>query len=178
MARPRKTPLPPQSSPGSVIKRDYAPHKYSDLHPKLAYSYSILGATVIQMAAFFEVNKDTITQWQHDHPEFKAAILAGREQFDAEIAAKVGQRIKGMKVTTRTKKYHTIDEDGQPVEITETVNELPPDAGAGLKWLAARQPQWNPAKNVNVSVDVFSSILDELDDEDEGEIIDAEFEDD
>ena len=58
------------------------PSKFKKEYTKLAYHYSLLGATDKQMAVFFEVSESTINLWKLKHPRFSESIRRGKAEAD------------------------------------------------------------------------------------------------
>ena len=58
------------------------PSKFKEEYTKLAYHYSLLGATDKQMAGFFEVSESTINLWKLKHPRFSESIRRGKAEAD------------------------------------------------------------------------------------------------
>lgn len=66
------------------------PTKYDGgYHPKLAYKLCLLGHTNNEIAEFFDVNIDTIYEWQKIHEEFSDALTRGKVVADAKVAQAV-----------------------------------------------------------------------------------------
>lgn len=121
------------------------PTKYDEAHNKKAYKLSLLGATDIELADFFEVSEDTIYEWKKVHPEFSEAIKRGKNQADSEVANKLYKRATG---------YQHEDVDikmfeGQIIQ-TPLVKHYPPDTTAAIFWLKNRQPKkWRDKQDID-----------------------------
>ncbi len=110
------------------------PTRYKKEYAKLAFNYSLLGATDVQMAGYFDVTEATIYNWKNGHPEFLESIRAGGVDADANVAKATYHRALG---------YSHDDTDirvvgGEIVETTIT-KHYPPDTKAGVFWLRNRQ---------------------------------------
>ena len=58
------------------------------------------GATNLQLAKMFGVCRATVQNWMNVHPEFKAAIIAGRDEFSVATAEQsLIKRVKGFSYT-------------------------------------------------------------------------------
>ena len=80
-----------------------------------------MGARDADLARAFDVSESTIDNWKAAHPEFLAALKAGRELADAEVANSLYRRAIG---------------DG----------DRPPDVTACIFWLKNRRPDlWRDA---------------------------------
>lgn len=128
------------------------PTKYEeDKYPKQAYKLCLLGATDEELANFFEVCIDTITEWKNVHPEFSASIKKGKDQADSEVAHKLYKRATG---------YEHPDVDIKVVEgqivITDLTKHYAPDTAAAIFWLKNRQSKkWRDKQDFNVDGNVF-----------------------
>lgn len=108
---------------------------------RLAFKYSLLGATDEQFAKLFNVGKSSIDQWKKNYPDFASAINRGRIQADAELATNLFRRGTGYEyseVTTREIK----NENGEilSIETVTITRQMPPDTDACIFWLKNRQP--------------------------------------
>lgn len=125
------------------------PTKYKKKYDEQVYKLCLLGATMEEIADFFEVNPDTVYEWKNKHRNFSEAIRAGRTVADMEIAKSLYERAKGATyVQERAFKVKKVlyDEDGKRVMEEEelktipTVLQDPPDTKAAIHWLNVRQP--------------------------------------
>ena len=140
-----------------------------------AADLTLIGHTNEDLAKEFGVDEVTIQAWIREKPDFSQAIKNSKAKYDAAIARAISRRIIGGTQTVRTTKRRDIDADGNPIEVTETITELAPDVGNGMKWLKARQPkQFAENNTLNINIDLFGSLLDAA--SDNSEILDADFE--
>ena len=124
----------------------------------------LLGATDAQLAEFFNVCEDTITEWKKVHPEFSLSLRAGKRVADTEVAHSLFNRAKGAQyITNQAIKVKRIEYDDKgkktlekeevvivPVETIE-----PPDTTACSFWLKNRQPaDWRDKTDVAHSGEV------------------------
>ena len=59
------------------------PTDYDDSYVHMAYVACVEGGfTDLKLGKLFKVTKQTIYNWQRAHPEFKAAIIEGKDEFD------------------------------------------------------------------------------------------------
>lgn len=117
---------------------DYKP-EYCEQVEKLCK----LGATDEEIAAFFEVHKDTIYEWQKKHPKFSDSVKAGKVIADAEVANSLHKRAVGYKFDEET--YE------KGVHTKTVTKEVAPDPGAALNWLKNRQPKlWRDKQEIDV----------------------------
>lgn len=111
---------------------------------ELAYNYSLLGATDVDMAAFFGVSEKTFNTWKKYHPEFLQSLKKGKNIADAEVANKLFHRAKGYShpdVIVSNYKGEII--------LTEVTKHYPPETTAAIFWLKNRQPELWRDKVVN-----------------------------
>jgi hypothetical protein len=111
------------------------PTKYKTEYCEQATKLCRLGATDEELADFFEVNTDTIYEWQKVHPEFSEALKKGKLLADAEVADKLYQRAIGY--IGKTTKFATYE--GQISDSMEVEEHYPPDTTAAIFWLKNRQ---------------------------------------
>lgn len=137
-------PARPKSNAGrpNTYRGEYAPQ---------AYKLCLLGATIQELADFFEINNSTVYQWMKYFPEFANAIRDGREVADAEVAHSLYKRATGMRIPA----VKIISVAGPPgagstVEYHEYEEVLPPDVGAATKWLASRSRRWREKQEVEL----------------------------
>ena len=100
-----------------------------------AYRYCLLGATIVQMAEFFGVSKQTIDLWIKTRPEFRGAIERGRARADAEMAQSLFHRGRGYSHNAVKIFLH----EGEIIEAPY-VEHYPPDTAAASLWLRNRRP--------------------------------------
>lgn len=118
------------AKPAGALKYD------SSTHPKQAYKLMLLGATLSDLAKFFEVADCTIDRWVATHPEFAAAVKGGGQIADANVAKSLYRQAVGFK-----KRHVKIFQHmGEPV-IVPYVEYYPPSAVAGIFWLKNRQKE-------------------------------------
>lgn len=120
------------------------PTKYLTSFNEQAYKLCLLGFTHDELADFFEVNKDTITEWMNVYPEFSVSVKKGKDIADADVAVSFHKRAVGYTFEEQT------FEAGQLTKVV--VKEMAPDAGAALNWLKNRQSsRWRDKQDVNFS---------------------------
>jgi hypothetical protein len=134
-------------------------------HPDQARRYCLLGCTNERLAELLDIDLSTFKRWLTDHEDFRAAIYAGREKADAEIAESLYHRAKGysheeddIKAVARGANM------GSEIVITPTIKHYPPDTTAASLWLRNRQPErWRDKQDVNLSgtVEMSSEELDQ-----------------
>lgn len=116
------------------IDKGGRPTKYDKANDRIAYKLCLLGLTNEELATFFEVNIDTIYEWQKVHESFSDAIKKGKQIADAEVAVKLHQRATG---------YTYDDTDIRVIEgkivKTKVKKHLPADPTAGIYWLNNRR---------------------------------------
>lgn len=107
------------------------PTKYKTEYVRQVGLLAKLGATEPQIAEFFEVAVDTLTEWKNRHPEFSAALNKSRQLSDFEVEKSLFQRAKGFKRVVQR-----LDKHGTPIDCLE---EVPPDPTSCIFWLKNRQ---------------------------------------
>jgi|688.fasta_scaffold120559_1 hypothetical protein len=111
----------------------------------MAYKLCLLGYTDEDLAEFFEVTKQTINNWKHEHEEFFYSLIRGKSEADAEVANALYNRAIGLII-----KEDAITRDGNIVTLNK---QLPPDASAAKHWLSNRQPKyWRKDNEHNLNI--------------------------
>jgi hypothetical protein len=132
------------------------PSLYREEYAEQARKFCLLGATDQELADFFEMDVRTIYDWKRTKPEFSKAIMRGKMQADAEVAAKLYERACGY--THGAVKIYRAD-DGSVIKVPYTV-EYPPDTQAASLWLRNRQPRlWRDKHEIDVT-DAGESLMD------------------
>lgn len=132
----------------------------ADTMPEQLYKLCLLGVTNDQIADFFNINVDTITEWCKSYPEFREAYYKGKMGADAAVAASLYHRALGYKHNDEDIKIY----EGQIIK-TDTVKHYPPDTNAARYWLNNRRPkEWRDKTEIEHSQRV--NIVDDLDDDD------------
>lgn len=111
------------------------PTKYKEEYAKQVYKLCLLGMTDAELAKFFEVNADTITEWKKVHEEFSVSIREGREIADADVATKLYKRALGYEYEETSIK----SSDDRGDETTIHKKHMPADVRAMRIWLNNRQ---------------------------------------
>ncbi len=125
--------------PGRPKKVDVA---WDTTIPSRAYELCLLGLKDAELATAFGVSVYTIDKWKQTHPEFKEAILRGKEQADAKVAEALYHKAVGY--SHKTVDIRVID--GEIVKVPY-VKSYPPDTTACIFWLKNRQRQaWSDVK--------------------------------
>jgi len=127
------------------------PTRYKDEYTDLAYKYSLLGATDIQMSDFFDVAESTIHKWKHDFPEFSESIKRGKAIADAEVANSLYKRATGYE-HDETKVFNNQGE----IITHQITKHYAPDPTAIAYWLNNRQrdkwAQRQVTENTNIEM--------------------------
>ena len=118
------------------------PSVYKPEYAEAARSFCAMGAINETLAAQFEVSRSTIDRWIAAIPDFREAVLQGREAADGAVVSALFARATGME----RKMTRVFCHNGQPITVNYTV-ELPPDVRACMFWLRNRRPQqWREAR--------------------------------
>lgn len=105
-----------------------------------------LGATVVQVGAFFGVNDDTVRNWIKKDEDFKNAQLKGGLKADMKVAKSLYQRAIGFEYE-ETKSIRTKNGDFL-MEVTK--KRSLPDVKAIIHWLRVRQREtWSVVDEMN-----------------------------
>jgi hypothetical protein len=114
------------------------PSLYKSENAEMARQSCMAGATNQTLAERFGVCRRTIDNWIASVPEFRDAVLAGREKADQAVVAALFARAIGFQ--QKTKK--TFLYRGEGVQVDHVIDH-PPDTHACMFWLRNRLPeQW------------------------------------
>ena len=130
---------------------DGRPTKYKEEYNKLAFNYSLLGATDKQMAEYFDVALSTLHKWKLEHPNFSDSLKEGKDEADANVGKALYGRALG---------YSHPDVDIKVVngEIVETpiTKHYPPDTTSCIFWLKNRQKdKWRDKHEIEQTGDAI-----------------------
>lgn len=137
------------------------PSTYAPSHVKHAFHLALLGATNVAIARAFSVAESTLTLWISRHPEFSAALKAGREEADGNVSKSLYRRALGY--SHKAVKIITVAQGGNMGSVVEEVpyiERYPPDTTAGIFWLKNRRPDLWRDKHEHEFTDV-SKLSDE-----------------
>jgi hypothetical protein len=125
------------------------PTDYREEFAAQAQKLCEIGATDLELAEFFEVDVRTIYRWKHNHDEFCQALKVGKDALDDRVERSLYQRAVGYSFNSE-KIFHF---QGQ-ITRAETIEHVPPDAGAAMSWLKNRRgDSWRDKQDVEHSVD-------------------------
>lgn len=127
--------------------RPGAPGLYTEDHPAQAFKFCLLGCRDVDLADLFEVTVKTIGEWKVQYPEFREAILAGREEADANVVNAMYESALGFEHDEEKIMQH----EGSVIRA-DTRKKYPPNIAAATLWLLNRQKQrWRDQRRVEVS---------------------------
>lgn len=151
-----KKPKPPRKGVAPAeAKPPGRPSKYRDEFADQARKLCLLGATDVELADFFEVHPDTITEWKNVHDEFSVSIKRGKLQADANVADRLYQRAMGFEHDD----VHVSNYQGA-VTLTPIRKVYAPDTGAAVFWLKNRQSKhWREKQEVEHTGNLLDSLL-------------------
>lgn len=122
------------------------PTKYKEEYNSQVEKLCKLGATDKEIADFFDVVEDTITEWKNVYPEFSVSVKKGKIEADANVAHSLYHRAIGYE-------HDDIDIRVVDKEIVETplIKYYPPDPTAAIFWLKNRRPkEWRDKQQMDV----------------------------
>lgn len=123
------------------------PTKYKKEYAQLAYNYCLLGATDVQLAAYFDVEEKTINNWKKSQPQFLQSLKDGKAKADANVALSLYQRATGYSHTDTD--IRVIDGE---IYMTEIMKHYPPDSTSMIFWLKNRQQDWKDKQTHEVEM--------------------------
>lgn len=155
-----------------------APQKMYDktYHPKLIYRLALLNLSETEMCVPLDIPIVTLKMWKKCYPEFRMAMMRGKEEADAKVARALYKRAIGWKnqeeiVVTRKLRNKKTGRDELKVIKVPVTKQLPPDVQAISMWLKNRHPKkWTTADHsgggsinpVQFNINLGSLSLDEL----------------
>lgn len=128
-----------------AVKRNVGrPTRYKEEFADQARKLCLLGATDIELAAFFGISTGTLDAWKKRHSEFLSSIKSGKDIADAEVADRLYQRALGY--SHKAVKIMAVD---KTVVREDYVEHYPPDTQAASLWLRNRQPKkWRDKQDI------------------------------
>ena len=98
-----------------------------------------------ELAVFFGVSPDTISEWAKTHAAFSEARARAREWADAEVAESLYKRALGYSHPDS----HVSNYQGD-ITVTPLVRHYPPDTQAASWWLKNRRgDKWQDKQNID-----------------------------
>lgn len=134
--------------------------KFKPEYVPIAHRMAQMGMVDEEMAEVFGVSIRTLYRWSAAYPEFRQALVCGKEAPDDRVAAALFHRAVG---------YTHDDLDIRVVENklvkTEIKKHYPPDVKAALAWLYnRRREEWHPFpktadEDANSIVDALKALI-------------------
>lgn len=124
------------------------PTKYDPKFIHFAKHLAKLGATDQEAADAFQVHVATLQRWKLEHPDFRDALIVGKEEADARVEKSLYSRALGY---SHEAVKISINSDGDVTEAPFT-ERYPPDTTAAIFWLKNRRPDlWRDVKAQEIS---------------------------
>lgn len=118
-------------------KRTGRPSKYDPAYSEQARKLcEQFGATDADLALFFKVDLSSIKRWMVAYPEFRAAVLVGKQVADDRVERSLYQRAVGYEHDSV--KIFLPKDSRRPV-YARFVAHVPPDVTAQIFWLKNRR---------------------------------------
>ena len=109
---------------------------YEKVYARQAKKLCLLGATIKELADFFDVSESTIETWKNNHYSFREALRVGRLDADANVAKAMYKRACGFSVLEDKVFCNQLGE----TTIVPVRKHFAPDVAAGKFWLKNRRP--------------------------------------
>lgn len=123
------------------------PKKYQPEFVAQAAKLAKLGATDIEIADFFGINKATLNRWKAEFPQFCASIKTAKKEADARVERSLFERACGYE----HEEVHVSNYQGA-ITLTPLRKVYPPDTAAAAFWLKNRAPdRWRELKAVELT---------------------------
>lgn len=129
--------------------------KYRTDMIKAIYFLAKHGCNEKEMAEFFGVTRDTISQWKLKYPEFQQAMMQGRDLAVMGVTESLFKRAMGYTFEETEVGQH-INRKGEIINVEKrTTKHIPPDVGAICFYLKNRQPElWQDVNKTEISSNV------------------------
>ncbi|UCC95818.1 MAG: helix-turn-helix domain-containing protein [Candidatus Omnitrophota bacterium] len=153
MAKPKT-----KSKPSKKKHPGGRPTKYKLEYAEQGYKLALEGFTDKKIADFFNVNPDTIYEWQKVHPEFSESLKKGKDEFDSDVIEKsLAKRAAGYEYKEVTKapskKVDPKTGKAKLVTIKEVTKSVAPDPTSMIFWLKNRRPErWRDKQTIDIGV--------------------------
>jgi len=122
------------------------PTKYKPEYDRQVFRFALLGATDDEIADFYEVHVDTITNWKKAHPSFFASLKRGKLEADGKVTKSLYQRAKGYSHF----EDKIFNNNGIPL-VVPTIKHYAPDTTACIFWLKNRQSaKWRDKRDIEI----------------------------
>ena len=135
------------------------PTKYKEEYNEQVTKLCLLGATDVEIADFFNVEKQTIYNWRETEPEFLDSTKKGKAEADARVSESLFHRALGY--SHPEVKLNVVNH-----EIVETplIKHYPPETLACIYWLKNRQSaKWRDKTEVEHKGEInVKSPIDEI----------------
>lgn len=139
-----KDPADPQEREANPVGR---PSSYKPEYAEQAEKLCRLGATLYDLADFFEVNVLTIHRWMSRFEEFCKAVKVGQAPADERVVRSLYERAVGY--TYHSEKIFYNAKEGEVIRA-DVIEHVPPDPGAAMNWLKNRQrDKWSDTKTID-----------------------------
>jgi hypothetical protein len=119
---------------GAASKKPSRKSPYNAAYPDQARKLCSLGATDEDLAEFFAVARSTVAAWKSRHPQFGAALGAGKSDADDRVEKSLYQAAIGYSHPD----VHVSHYQGQ-VTLTPITKHYPPNVAAAIFWLKNRR---------------------------------------
>jgi hypothetical protein len=136
-----------KAKPKPERKKVGAPSLYSPRYIEIARKVcSNFAATNAELADILGVSIPTIMRWKSQHPEFRAACVAGKAAANERVVESLFARAVGYSYDAEK-----VFCSGGRIRRAKVREHLPPDVGAAIRWLTNRMPaEWRERHDVFV----------------------------
>lgn len=135
------------------------PTEYDSEFCQIAASLAINGGTDAEIADELGVSVRTLYRWKAQHPQFRQALIYGKEQADDRVERSLYLRAVGYEHDAVKISF---GKDGQ-VHYAPYRVLVPPDPPAAIFWLKNRRPEhWRDRVDVSRPDDPLTELLAEM----------------
>ncbi len=102
-----------------------------------------LGATDAEIADFFGIDRIKFYQWRHTRPDFRQAVMHGREGPDDRVERSLFEMAGGYDYMEQEAIKVRVSKDREEVQVVDVRRHQPADKVAAIHWLKQRRKeQW------------------------------------
>lgn len=133
-------------------KSKYDPNTF----PELAEGYAREGMIDTEIAQMLGVSFQTFYEYQNLYPEFREAVLRGKQPVNMQVEKALLKRALGFEVEEKHTTIRIGEKGERDIREVKTVKKhFPPETNAAFKWLVNRDPErWRDKHELNHSGNV------------------------
>lgn len=119
---------------GNFTEGNDVASKFKPEYVEQARKLCEFGAVDRELGEFFGVDRRTITNWRHDHPEFAEASAVGKKGPDQRVKRAMYHNSVGFHYTEQVAVKVKTGKDTEKVELIDVERYSPPNAQIQVYW--------------------------------------------